>query len=123
FLDDTSDHPEDWTAWLRRELHFLKQSLAANLFSPNASRLVPRWEKTIRSRVPARIIRAAQHPAEPMRIFPKRAVQPAPAVRHQDFAPIVFADRRDSVGIQNAAFQKIQASEKLHALKGKESLW
>src|SRR5262249_33582170 len=122
FLNDTRNHAKDGTIWLGCELHFLEQRLAANLFTSNASRIVPGREKTIRSWIPARVIRAAQNCPEPIRIFAEHAIQTTPAVGSQDFAPIVFADSRDPVGVQNAAFQKIQPSEKLHALKCKESL-
>src|SRR6267154_5806593 len=57
-----------------------------------------------------------------MRIFPQYYIQTAPTCRCQDFAPVVLADRCSSVGVENAAFEKIQPSEKLNAVEGKESL-
>src|SRR6478609_3149704 len=57
-----------------------------------------------------------------MRIFPQHYIQTAPTCRCQDFAPVVLADRCSSVGVENAAFEKIQPSEKLHAVQRKESL-
>src|SRR6476469_2213698 len=57
-----------------------------------------------------------------MRIFPQHYIQTAPTCRCQDFAPVVLADRCSSVGVENAAFEKIQPSEKLNAVERKESL-
>ena len=57
-----------------------------------------------------------------MRIFAQHAIQTASTCRSQDFAPVVLADRCGSVGVKNAAFEKIQPSEKLYAVQRKESL-
>src|SRR5262245_26137672 len=57
-----------------------------------------------------------------MRIFAQHSIQTAPACRRQDFAPIVLAHSRGSVGVKNAALEKIQPSEKLYALERKELL-
>src|SRR5580765_7631684 len=57
-----------------------------------------------------------------MRIFPQHYIQTAPACRCQDFAPEVLADRCSSVGVENAAFEKTQPSEKLNTVECKESL-
>ena len=57
-----------------------------------------------------------------MRIFTQHAIQTASTCRSQDFAPVVLADRCGSVGVKNAAFEKIQPSEKLYAVQRKETL-
>src|SRR6476660_9290723 len=57
-----------------------------------------------------------------MRIFPQHYIQTAPTCRCQDFAPVVLADRCSSVGVENAAFEKLEPSEKLNAVERKESL-
>src|SRR4029077_19693470 len=57
-----------------------------------------------------------------MRIFTQHAIQTASTRRSQDFAPVVLADRCGSVGVKNAAFEKIQPSEKLYAAQGKKTL-
>ena len=52
-----------------------------------------------------------------MRIFTQHAIQTASTCRSQDFAPVVLADRCGSVRVKNAAFEKIQPSEKLYAVQ------
>ena len=56
-----------------------------------------------------------------MRIFTQHAIQTASTCRSQDFAPVVFADRCGSVRVKNAAFEKIQPSEKLYAVQRKKT--
>ena len=57
-----------------------------------------------------------------MRIFTQHAIQTASTCGCQDFAPVVLAHSGGSVGVKNAAFEKIQPSEKLNAMKRKELL-
>src|SRR4029453_14010011 len=57
-----------------------------------------------------------------MRIFAQHYIQTAPTCRCEDFAPVVLADRCDSVGIKYAAFEKIYSPEKFYTVERKESL-
>src|SRR5574338_1564477 len=57
-----------------------------------------------------------------MRIFTQHHIQTASVRWCQDLAPIVFADSSNSVGVKNAAFEKIESSKKFHALQAEESL-
>ncbi len=57
-----------------------------------------------------------------MRIFAQHHIQTASAIGRQDFAPVMFTDCGDSVGVKNAALEKIQASEEFHTVKRKKSL-
>src|ERR671919_2575061 len=102
FLDYASHHPENRTARPGREVHLLQKRLTTNFFSTEPPRLVACWKQTIGCRIPARVIYAVQNCAESMRIFAKHSIQTASTCRRQDFAPVVLAHSRDSVGVKNA---------------------
>src|SRR6266496_3149713 len=57
-----------------------------------------------------------------MRIFAQDPLEAAAAGWRQDFAAIMFAYGRDPVGIQNSAFEKIQAPEELDSIQGEKPL-
>src|SRR6476661_6041909 len=56
-----------------------------------------------------------------MCIFTQNSIQTASTCRRQDFAPVMLADRCGSVGVKNAAFEKIQPSKKLYAVQRKKT--
>src|SRR5262249_21767500 len=103
--------------------HRLATGLPTAFFAPRPFRAVPRGYQPTRRRIPTFITCPIQNHAEPMRIFAQHCIQTTPACWRQDFAPIVLADRGDSVCVENAAFEKIQSSKKLDAVKRKVSLW
>src|SRR6059058_1329272 len=77
----------------------------------------------VRRRIPARIIDAVQNGAKAMCIFAQHTIETMAASRRQDFAPVMFAYSCKPVGIEDTAFQKIQAAKKLDALQGQKPLW
>src|SRR6267378_451466 len=57
-----------------------------------------------------------------MHIFAQYPIEPVAARWRQNFAPVMFANRCDLIGVQNSALQKIQSSEEFDSMQGKKSL-
>src|SRR6266566_1554378 len=57
-----------------------------------------------------------------MRIFAQHTIQTMAASRRQDFAPVMFAYRCKPVGIEDTAFQKIQAAKKFDSAQREKAL-
>src|SRR5262249_32353735 len=121
-LNDASHHSKNRADWRKLKIHFLEKRLTANLFSPKPSCIVPRWDYMVRRRIPAGIIDAVQNGTKEMRIFAQHTVETMAASRPQDFAPVMFAYRCKPVGIEDSAFQEVQASKKLDSVQGEKPL-
>src|SRR5207237_7674037 len=70
-------------------------------------------QQRIGCRVPARVIGAVQDANELVGIFTQNDVEFIAAFGSEDFALMMFADGGNAIGENDAAFQKIEAPEKL----------
>ena len=69
----------------------------------------------VHGRIPALIIGAIKNAHEPMRIFAQHDLESTAAGRRLNLARVMFARGRDSIGIQDSAFQQIQPAEEFES--------